>query len=237
MGKLCLMSLLREVGLKKFNNMVADARHQLLVENIQANRGRLEQLFDAQIATLKDRGVPEQIVKLFQKQRGPVLAKVSKMYVDNGYILFLPVIPRTYLSIYSQMLLVHNGYKTGGYANLVPTAVTDTVDTPEDPYYIYNIEDGELMRNKTPHDAEKLIEKQGRLGLTEVEVIALGIHTGVLSKHNVDAIGSRYNLNEIPYLYLEEGNPVLSSSHNAICDNRWGSASCGSRDWLGDNCA
>jgi len=58
MGKLCLMSLLREVGLEKFNNMVAEAQNQLLVENRWAKRGCFEQLFDTQIATLEDRGVP-----------------------------------------------------------------------------------------------------------------------------------------------------------------------------------
>src|SRR5712691_4201809 len=48
---------------------------------------------------------------------------------------------------------------------------------------IFDIEDGEAMRGKTPEHAEELIMKQGRRGLTEVEVISLGLHTNVLFRH------------------------------------------------------
>jgi len=230
MGKLCLMSLLREVGLEKFNNMVAEAQNQLLVENRWAKRGCFEQLFDTQIATLEDRGVPKQIVEILQNQRSQVLAKANKMYFDNGCLSFLPVIPRTYLSIYSQMPMV---FKSGnaGFTELKPNNITDVIDTPDDPYYIYDIEDGKAMLGMAPmQKAEKLINEQMRFGLTEVEVIALGIHTDVLSKHYVDAVGSRYYSDGIPYLFLEVGKkPVLSRSHLDVDDNHFGAASCGSR--------
>lgn len=231
MGKLCLIALMREIGLDKFNNMVAEARNQLAAEAKWANRGHLEELFDTQIATLEDRGVPAPIVRMLYNQRGQVITKASEMAFENGRVPFLPVIPRAYLSIYSQMPMVLNGKNMVGYTNLVPTTVTDTdmVDTPENPYYIYDIEDGELMRDKAPQDAEELIENQGRLGLTEVEVIALGVHTDVLSRHYVDAVGSLYDDCTGIYLRLYVGLPELDHSSRNISDPMWGAASCGSR--------
>ncbi len=229
MGKLFLIALMRDVGLDKFNNMVIEARNQLVAEDKWVKLGDFEQLLDTQIATLNDRDVPAPIVKMLLNQRGQVLAKASNMYFDNGHISFLPVIPRTYLSIYTQMLMVKHNGKTG-YTLLKPTAITDIMDTPEDPYYIYDIEDGEAMLGMAPRQkAEKLINKQRRFGLTEVEVIALGVHTDVLSRHYMDAVGSRYDSDGIPYLFLEGGNPVLSRSHFDTNDHLFGAASCGSR--------
>lgn len=222
---------MREVGLDKFNNMVAEARNQLAIEAKWTNRGHLEQLFDTQIATLKDRGVPVPIVNMLQNQRDQVITKASEMSFENGRVPFLPIIPRTYLSIYSQMLMVKNGDKKG-HTCLNPTLITDTdmVDAPKDPYYIYDIEDGKVMRGKTPRDAENLIEKQERLGLTEVEVISLGVHTNVLSRHNVDAVGSRYDSDDsVPYLYLNGDGPILSYGYLASINGFWGAASCGRR--------
>ena len=208
--------------------MVAEAKNQLIAEAKWANRGHLEQLFDTQIATLNDRSVPMQIVEMFHEQRDQVIAKASEMSFENGRMPFLPIIPRTYLSIYSQMPMVKSG-GNAGYTYLKPTAITDVVTAPEDPYYIYDIEDGEAMRGKTPQDAEKLIRKQGRFGLTEVEVISLGVHTDVLSKHYVDAVGFRYFSDRVPDLYLNDGEPELDWVYLGSSYDHWGAASCGSR--------
>lgn len=194
----------------------------------QARRNDLGRLFDGQIATLKDRGVPAPIVEMLQNQHDQVIAKAREMSFENGHVPFLPVIPRAYLSIYSQMPMVKSGDKAG-YTFLKPTAITDVATTPEDPYYIYDVENGESMRGKATQDAEKLIKKQNRLGLTEVEVISLGVHTDVLSRHYVDAVGSRLDSVGVLYLYLLDGRPELSWNPLGNGDSVWGAASCGSR--------
>ncbi|MDP3784710.1 MAG: DUF5701 family protein [bacterium] len=236
MGTLCkdqlaekLVGLFAETDPGNIDEAVAQAKDLLSRGAKQAKWNDLERLFDTQIATLKDRGVPKFIVGMLWDQKGFVLARASTMSFENGHVPFLPVIPRTYLSIYSQMPMVKSGDKAG-YTNLKPTAITDVVATPENPYYIYDVEDGEAMRGKTPQDAEKLIKKEGRLGLTEVEVIALGVHTDVLSKHYVEAVGSRYVSGGVPFLLRLGGDePGLDWTSLDYGDDHWGAASCGSR--------
>ena len=223
-----LVGLFAETDPGNIDAAVAQAKDLLGRKAKQAKQSDLEQLFDTQIATLKDRGVPAQIVEMLQNHCGQVIAKANEMTFKNGRVPFLPVIPRTFLSIYSQMPMVRSGSKTG-YTYLKPTSITDVTVTPEDPYYIYDVDGGEALRGKTPHDAKKLIKNQERLGLTEVEVIALGVHTDVLSRHYVDAVGSRYDSDGVPILYLYVGRPRLSWDYLDDGDDHWGAASCGSR--------
>lgn len=241
MGKLFLIALMKEVGFDKFNDMVAEARNQLMAEARWTKRGYLENLFHKNMGILEGLDTLEQIMNFLWQKKGSVLQKALAIWEEKyhnetleqlasrGIYIFIPVIPRTYLSIYTQMLMVKSSGNMG-YTNLVPTAITDTniTDMPEDPYYIYDVEDGELMRGKTAQDAEDFIEEQGRLGLTEVEVIALGIHTNVLSRHNVDAVGSRYDYG-VPHLQLYEGLPKLDEGSRCVSHALWGAASCGSR--------
>jgi hypothetical protein len=188
-----LVEVLREVPPKERDEMVVKAKNQLEEEEKESKPKKedLEKLFDTQIQTLKDRGCPPVIIDMLKEQRDQVLQKASEITIAKKHIPFLPVIPRIYLSIYSQMQMVRNGDKVG-YTYLKPSEITDVVETPQDPYYIFDVEDGEAMLGKSPQNAEKAIKQQNWRGLTEVEVIALGIHTDVLSRHYVDAVGSRY---------------------------------------------
>lgn len=189
----------------------------------------LEKLFDAQIATLKDRGTPEQIVEILQNQKGAVLKKASEMAIGDGNIPFLPVIPRSFRSPYDLMAMVKNGGKAG-YTYLNPTQISDVVDAPQEPYYIYDVEDGS-SRGKSPENAEKTFKSQKRSPLTAAEVMALTVHTDVLSRHYVWATGSRYEFaDEVPSVCLGDGGrPKLSWDYSGPSNSLWGSASCGSR--------
>lgn len=230
MGKLCLIALMKEVGFDKFNDMVAEARNQLAAETKWANRGHLEELFDTQIATLKDHGTPEQIVEILQNQKGSVLKKASEMTFGDGNIPFLPVIPRSFRSPYDLMAMVRNGGKVG-YTYLNPTQISDVVDAPQEPYYIYDVEDGNSTRGKSPENAEKILKQQKRSPLTAAEVTALTTHTDVLSKHYVWVPGSRYeSAGRVPRVYLDYGvRPLLDWYYVADSYDHWGLASCGSR--------
>jgi hypothetical protein len=223
-----LTAVLKDVPADDVDGVLASARTRLTEDAKKVKRADLEKLFDTQIATLKDRGCPEQILTMLANQRGDVVSKASQMTLKEGRISFLPVIPRLYLSIYSQMAMVRNGNKAG-YTYLNPSQITDVVETPREPYYIFDIEDGEAMRGKAPRQAEKEIKKDGRRGLTEVEVIALGIHTDVLSRHYVDAVGSRYDSDSVPDLCVSDGRPKLDWGDLGDGNDHWGGASCGSK--------
>lgn len=188
-----------------------------------------EKLFDIQIATLKNRGVPEQIVAKFEHQKGIVLKKVKNMIIKDKNIPFLPVIPQSFRSFFDLITMVRNNEKVGHTA-LSPTAISDIIETPSVPYYIYEIENGNVTIGKSPQDADKIFKSQGRSGLTVAETIALLIHKHVLSEHYVWTTGSRFNGSEVPIIYLDsEDRPILTSLSINIKNSRWGSASCGSR--------
>jgi len=225
-----LVALLLEADPDKFDDAVAQAKNQLTAEQKQTKRTDLEKLFDAQIATLKDRGVPEQIIKTLQSQKNAVVQKASGMTIGEGNIPFLPVIKPAYLGYYGLMAMVRNGSQEG-YTYLKPAAVTDQFETPDDLYYIYDVEDGNATRGKSPQDAEKIFKQQKRSPLTAAEVVNLCILTDVLSKHYVWAHGSRYERADgVPAVYLGDGDrPGLNWSYVVSSDGRWGAASCGSR--------
>ncbi len=221
-----LTAVLKDVPADDIDGVLASARVRLGEEAKKAKRSDLEKLFDTQIATLKDRGTPEPILNMLANQRGTVISKASEMTFEEGRIPFLPVIPRLYLSIYSQMAMMRKGDKIG-HTYLKPSDITDVVETPAEPYYIFDVENGEALRGKAPQNAEKEIKKQGRRGLTEVEVISLGVHTDVLSRHYVDAVGSRCDSDGVPSLYLYDGEPKLDWVGLGSGGGRWGAASCG----------
>ena len=220
-----LVEVLREVPSKERDEVVVKAKNQLEEEEKESKPKKedLEKLFDTQIQTLKDRGCPAVIIDMLQEQRDDVLQKASEIPIGKKHIAFLPVIPRTFLSIYTQMQMVRNGDKIG-YTYLKPSEITDVVETPADPYYIFDVEDGEAMLGKSPQNAEKTIKQQNWRGLTEVEVIALAIHTDV--RHCVDALGSRCGSAGVPTLWLHDAEPRLDWVNLDGARDRWGAASC-----------
>jgi len=237
MGKLCkdqlvgkLVALFKETDQSHIDDAVTQAKGQLTDEAKQAKRNDLEKLFDSQIETLKDRGVPEQIVEILQNQKGAVVKKASEMAIGDGNIPFLPVIPRSFRSPYDLMAMVRNGSKVG-YTYLNPTKISDVVDAPSEPYYIYDVEDGNSTRGKSPENAEKILKQQKRSPLTAAEVTALTTHTDVLSRHYVWATGSRFeSADKVPHVFLDSGGrPKLVWNYVDRSNGRWGSASCSSR--------
>lgn len=197
---------------------------------VKFDGNNLEKLFNSQIATLKDRGVPKQIIEILWDQKGTVLKKASKEAHGDGNIPFLPVIPRTFRSPYDLMTMVRNGGKAG-YTHLNPTQIFDVVDAPQEPYYIYDVKDGSSTHGKSPENAEKTFKSQKRSPLTVAEVMALTTHTDVLPKHYVWATGSRYgSADEVPVVYLDGGiRPGLGCDYVNVSRGHWGSASCGNR--------
>ena len=193
----------------------------------------LNKLFEVQLEKLESLGTPQVILEYFQNKKDKVIATAERFKSSEGRIPFLPVIPRGYLGIHVLMSMVKHKGK-GGDTDLRWENFSDLVRTPEHPYYALDVEDGTAIRGKCPKDAEKFVKSKGRTCLTTEEVIALCIHTKVLSKPlRADATGSRYRQSYVPslYIYSKEGGTSLSWIHPINCGfgDHWGSGSCGCR--------
>jgi len=224
-----LVELFKGIANTEIEEVVKAAKDKIIEIGNQIKESELVS-FNNQIQTLKDRGCLETILNMLQEQRGSVVEKAQKMAFKEGRVPFLPVIPRIYLSIYTQMAMVKYG-SNSGYTYLDVAQLSDVADTPNKPYFIFDVEDGTEMLAKSPRDAKKLIEAQdNRRYLIDVEVISLGIHTDVLSRHCVDASGSRYRSDCVPGLYLSDDKPRLGWCCLDDGNNRWGSASCSSKN-------
>jgi len=203
--------------------------------NAEAKQAEYEALFDSQIKTLKSKGVSPQIIRMLSYQYYEVIEEASRTSVGDGNVAFLPVIPRSYLSVYDQMTMVESGGNKG-YNYLRPSLIWDKVKTPDEPYWIFNVEDGEATRNKSPHDAEKILKNSERSPLTVAETVSLALHTRVLTRHSLDATGSRFSSYGVPSIWFNEsipklgwvsiGRQMLTSSSSSP---RRGTPSCGSR--------
>ena len=223
-----LVTLFKGLTSAQIDDAVTQAKGQLTTETKETRRNNFEKLFDSQIATLKNRGVPQQVLESLQDQKSVVIDKASKLTIGNGNIPFIPIVKPEYLGYYGLMSLVRNGQKDD-YTDINLVKITNKVDTPNGLYYIYDVEDGEAMRGKSPEAAEKLLKEKGRSPLTAAEAIALATHTDVLSRHFVDATGSRYDSGSVLYLWLIGGRPELYYRWADSAYSEWGSASCGSR--------
>jgi len=221
-----VVEFVKDLTEQEIYEVLSGARDKLVEIRNQAREKKLVDLFASQITTLSERGCPKAILSVLQGQMGPVIARAKQMTFKEGRIPFLPVIPALFLSIYTQMEMVKNKTKSG--RNLLdPTDLTNVVQTPKKPYFIFDVEDGTEMRGRSIADAEDLISKQrNRRCLTDVESISLCIHTDVLNRHNVDCSGSLCGPDYAPGLFLDEDGSRLGRSSFYAYSDGWGSASC-----------
>lgn len=154
----------------------------------------IRELFYKQIKTLEKRGCPRQIIEMFQKQEKSINQKPEILF-DEGNIPLVLVIPLTFLDLYRDAAMIRRNDKVGKN-NLMPKAIIDNgFQMSKNVYCIYDVENGELTRNRTPKQAIKIIKRQRRLPLNFAEVIALTIQSDVLSRFSVMALCSQYDRN------------------------------------------
>lgn len=191
-------------------------------------RSELEELGKTQLYILRKRRCPEQIIEMLKEKLPAVVEKALTMMIPDNHLAILPIIKPAYLGYYGLVSLVRNGTKKG-YTYINPSLITDKVETPNNLYYMYDVEDGGALCGKSPEDAEKLLKAERRSPLTAAEAIALATYTNVLSRHFVDASGSRCGSGGVPVLCLCDGGPLLDWHSLGRSYSRWGAASCGSR--------
>jgi len=190
--------------------------------------GDFEKLFYSQIATLDVRNCPGEILEILKSGKPKVLDHVQSITIAEGNLAFAPVVTPLYLGYYGIVHVVRHADKFGG-TKLDPQQIIDEEKVPFGLYYQFDIEDGTKYLGKKPEVSDKLIREEKRLRSTVEEIISIGIHTDVLSKHSVGAVGSRYISGRIPLLYLNSfKQPRLYWSY-LDCADDCGAASCGSR--------
>lgn len=223
-----LIVFIKDLTNDEIDEIVADAKQRVNSEISEEKKIRLKELFESQLNTLKSLETPQTILDVFHAKKKEVIATAAKMAFKKGNIPFLPVIPRSYMGINALIAMVKHG-DTVGHTHLDSNELIDVVETPSAPYYVFDVENGEATIGKSPIDAEEIINHQNRSCLILDEVIALGVHTKILSDHNVDATGSRCRLGNVPDLCLCDGIPELNWDHPDGSSYGWGSGSCGSR--------
>jgi hypothetical protein len=174
------------------------------------NQANLEKLFDSQILRLKNRGVNDNLLDRLRAKRHRVISRASTLNITFDRIPFLPVITKQQISLKDLLpLVIHD---KAGATRLEHLRLSDIADTPPAPYYIIDIEDGAWLQHIAPQEAEITVKQHRRSCLTYCEVVALSIHTDVLSNHWLMALGSRYSNGveeQFPELHLCAGKPVL----------------------------
>lgn len=190
-----------------------------------------ERLFDLQMQTLEERYCKMAIIGLLKFQKSDVIAKALKMTVRHAcHIPFLPVIHRSYMSTYDQMVMVLHKLKIGYNHEIQPNFIHQVVKTPKAPYFVFDIEDGSDTKGLTPKSVRPCFKEMGRRGLTEVEIISLCIHTDVLDRHFVSAAGCRIGTGKIggkvPAIYLNGAGPTMLWQFAGLAMPRYGIPSC-----------
>ena len=228
----------------EIDDVVMRARRKAKTKKLKNREDKLVEVLESHLDKLKLLGCPQTISEVFRGKKDKVISKMlevwMKKYPDEtleslaarGIYLSIPVIRRSYMGIYALMPMVRYGDKIG-YTYLNPNSLTDTLRVPDDPYYALDVEDGRAILGKPSIGAEGIINGQRRSCSIVDELIAIGMLTEVLSHHNMNAVGSRYESDNFPGLYLNNsgnGKPKLSYWSDLNCpDNRLGFPSCDSR--------
>ena len=134
-------------------------------------RDLLQKKFEKQLTTLKKLNCPQIILDILLKQRDTVLDKAIKMSISEKNISFIPVIPKGYISIYSQLQMANINTNLTEADEFLFNQDLGSQKPPNKPYYIFNIRKKKssiLSRDTAPET------------LTIYEGIALCIHTNTL---------------------------------------------------------
>ena len=223
-----LVALFSDTKPEYVQDAVEAAQNELSCKAKQKKRADMEWLFDSHIQTLKDRGCPSQIIEALVNGRAKVIDHAQTLNIADCNLPFAPVITPLYLGYHGIVAMVRNGDKSG-YTYLDPRQIINEEKVPTGLYYHFDIEDGTSRLGKKPEVSDRDIRSEKRLRSVAAEVVSIGTHTNVLSRHYMDAVGSRYGSVGVPYLCLIGDRPKLGWDCLGDGDDRWGAASCGSR--------
>lgn len=193
---------------------------------------QLQRAFNRYIRRLKDRKLfPEETERL-QAEFEAVIQKAVDMRIRPDRLAFLPVFPRAIVSSpLAAATLMNDGMRrrnsmTGGYTFVLPELVMDTVEVPDDPYFLFDIDTGYRTLGMLPDELQRVFDEEGRRGLTDMEIVALGMHGDIFPFANLYAVASRYDRGRGIDLRMEGGHPILCHNDGDLDWQRWSIPSC-----------
>lgn len=161
-----------------------------------------EELFDGQMQALKDCNYPPEVVARLESQRSEVLAKALRMQTKEKNLPFLAVIPYDIYPFEAKLLIMQHiqNYPVPGNLYIIdPSLIIDIIDVPKAPYFIFDVDSGEVTAEKSVKEGEDLVRSRGRSSLTVAETLAFAFHTDILeriwkklSRVYTVAVGSRF---------------------------------------------
>lgn len=177
------------------------------------------ELFDFQVATLKDKGfdLPSRDVDQL------------RAFVPDEVQMFLLVPPQpNVLDLDGLMNLVEVDGVTGKNY-LDRQYLTDVVAVPTNTHLLVDVEDGRKRLNTKLSVSFENIRREERVSYSTWYGLIHGIvFPCVLQDHNLDLVGSRYESKDVPSLCLDGyGVPELYFSWDDEADPKWGAPSAG----------
>ncbi len=227
-----LTDMFEGMSAEEIDDAVKQAKERSTSVNKEVYKNELAEQFDFQMATLHFHRYPDVILEGFRNQRHHVLNFAFKLKIRPDHIPFVPVVTRDFMGLCGLMQMVRNKTEEG-FTRLFPADLTNSVDVPQAPYFIYDVEDGHWVRGMSTAQAEEVFRQKHRFGLTADECINLCIHTpGLLPKHSMLCTASRYGMNpaRVPGIAPQGTCPELLAYYCIEGDDEWGFPSCGVRN-------
>ena len=193
--------------------------------------GEMEGHFGQLIEALAGRGLPSELIYLFEAQRTAVLSRAAEMPFVKGEIPFLMGIPVGYLSFEEQ-------------AGLFSIALSDALPSlklgeffrkpgiPSQPYFLFGIENGRENIGCPWEVGARELEGEKRQGLAAEELFALHVQNRVLVRHFILACPEKMVAQSmVPGLNFVPGvGPRLELRETGKGFPEWGTPSCYSRE-------
>ncbi|MDD5547942.1 MAG: DUF5701 family protein [Candidatus Pacebacteria bacterium] len=171
---------------------------------------RLNDLFKEQIKRLEECcGKMPQAVEILKSKKKQVLEKAESINMGFAHVPFLPVVSENYYSIYEWMRQI---FFKNQWGYVLPTYVEvfHSFEIPVEPYYIFDVETGSALINRSPLGLENLLEEHGRRFLLITEAIAIAFHDrNILERHSLAAAGcytKDVNFRCVPIIHVRKDN-------------------------------
>jgi hypothetical protein len=148
--------------------------------------------------------------------------------VPQKPFLWIPRLPAG-LGLDILMTLIEvNGMR--GTSFLEPDLCTDLITPPDEPYLMFDIEDGSKYLDTKPSVSEGMIVREGRSPYLTLEGIFHAIlFPATLQNHGRNLCGSRHRTFDVPDLFLGQNGPRLQPNITDYSHPHWGAPSCRAR--------
>lgn len=202
----------------------------LVDEQLQKLQRKLQVLVeDGNIA----RGKANFIISELRSKQKCAIKRAIKIPIKNDHLPLLPIIPRAILNEALQMNILRGREDGSAFMFRSLERIDDVFEIPPRCYWSVDVDDGKehFRYLRSPGESVMRLMEKRRFGQTAAEVIALGVHTDVLSEHNLYALYSRDGNGDVPKLISSypDNVPILTSTSISMGNTDCGSPSCADR--------